>query len=196
MKAFVNDETGFIERLVKDEDEAFEPERPGTTIRDWPSDLDPSGMVWPIGEAAPRLDPSQALEIAKREMIGRVDDIREHRERASVTDGYGKALAYARKSAELRDYRSMASSAAGLLAAINAMTVAQRRARFPMIQAEAEASGDSFAFVANYIEVAENASSWVLARIEARAVTLKRSIRDAQSLAALDAIDLGTGWPD
>ncbi len=87
MKAYVNDDTGVIERLVLSTD--GEPDRPGTTVRVWPEGVDPICMIWPAAETGPIVDQSVRLASAKADLGALVKARREQAKDGGLLTPFG-----------------------------------------------------------------------------------------------------------
>lgn len=136
-----------------------------TTARDWVPDL--------VGVQARLLD--------------QIDDERERRQMTLLTQGGAKKLIYARKEAEVRDYRSLTASVLALI------DLAGRRARFPFAMAEVDRTGEALAAVVARFE-AGFANMATVARIEAVAQAGKRAVRGAATVAAKRAAFAAINW--
>jgi hypothetical protein len=111
-------------------------------------------------------------------LLGLVDDRRETLMMTYMTPGGAKKTEYAEKAGEVRDYRNT------LLSVITALSITDRRKRFPWAMAEADLTGDTLAVVITRFEAGANASRPPAARVAGIAQIAKRAIKAATSSAA------------
>ena len=98
-----------------------------------------------------------------------------------LTQGGAKKYIYMKKDAEYRDYTGL------LISVVNALSLIDKRKRFPFAMAEVDLSGDSLATVMTRFEIGINNSIGELARVEALAQRTKRAIRTATTVSGKKA---------
>lgn len=141
---------------------------------DRPIDFAREQVVWSTGKIEPRLD------VWRAELLAAVDEQREAARRPYMTQLLGQSAIYANKAREVADYRSLLANV------LTALTVPQRRQRFPFAMAEVDVTGETLPTVIARFE-AGAAQNQALGRIEAKATHAKVLIRAATTLDAMKA---------
>lgn len=128
-------------------------------------------------------------------LIARVKDTAESKKMGFLSSGGAKKAEYAQKAAEVSFYDSLGGSVVTILAAIGAMTAAQRRAKFGYALADAAAFGDPT--ITNAIErfrsgMASSDKVPAIAAAEAKGCT---AIKAAATPSAKRAAASAIAWP-
>ncbi len=151
-----------------------------------PDDCDPNDQLSP-GEYAVEYDAPRAMPaiapfvITEDVLLAQVDAGREVAQMTLMTAGGAKKYVYNRKAVEAIDARGV------LVATLNALSLIEKKKRFPFATAEAALSGEALSVVLARYDTAMTTSSAKIAAIEAQAQKAKRDIRAATTLAAKQA---------
>lgn len=151
-----------------------------------PDDCDPNDQLSP-GEYAVEYDAPRAMPaiapfvITEDVLLAQVDAGREAAQMTLMTAGGAKKYVYNRKAVEAIDARGV------LVATLNALSLIEKKKRFPFATAEAALSGEALSVVLARYDTAMTTSSAKIAAIEAQAQKAKRDIRAATTLAAKQA---------
>ncbi|WP_375291807.1 DUF4376 domain-containing protein [Qipengyuania sp.] len=179
MKAFVDEITGKIERLVSVDQVEFEPQREGTVFRDWPEGVDPVGMVWSFDSEEPVIDEAGSLAVARSDAMAKVKALREKHTDSGITiPGVGRV------ETDLKSRLNISGSVQ--LASIGG-------AQFSTIWRTEDnqyVTLDAAAMIGMGVQVAQH-----VAACQYRKNELDAAIEAAASLAELEATDLNAGWP-
>lgn len=147
------------------------PKAPDIALQTW------NGTAW--------VDDVAKIEAA---LLPMVDDRRETLQMTVLTPGGAKKYVYNRKAAE-------AIAASGIAATVlNALTLVDRKRKYPFAYAESVVTGDALAVVLARFEAGMNVSAIENARIEAVAQKAKRDIKAATTAAAKRAAYAAINW--
>lgn len=156
-----------------------------------PSGFDEQTWTWDV---AKRQFVEDAVKL-EAVLIARVKDTAEGKKMSFLSAGGAKKAEYAQKAAEVSFYDSLGGSVIAILAAVGALTPAQRRAKFGYALADAAAFNDPT--ITNAIErfrsgMASSDKVPAIAAAEAKGCT---AIKAATTASAKRAAAAAIAWP-
>lgn len=169
----IDDTTGALVRILADGEQFNAAREPGMTAVAVP-DTWPEAMAWDAATRAFIADMSGA----KQRVIAALNVRAETTRLKFITPGTGQAMTYLQKEKEAR-----------------AWTTAADPAGFPIMQAEAVATGMTMDALASLVISMADAWLSVGTAIEANRRRLIVLIENAADQTTLDAIDVNAGWP-
>lgn len=126
--------------------------------------------------------------LVEADLLAQVDSLRESYQMTLLTSGGAKKMIYNSKQGEATDYAGLGA------AAVAALNLATRAARFPYATLESKLSGDTLAVVIARWQTAQAVNLAEVQRVEAIAITAKRRIKAATTVAAKQAAYTAIDW--
>ncbi|TCP36555.1 hypothetical protein [Sphingomonas sp. BK235] len=155
-----------------------------------PAGYNEQTWVWNAATKAFAEDPARVEAV----LVAQVKDTAESKKMGFLSAGGAKKAEYAQKAAEVSFYDSLGGSVIAILAAVGALTPAQRRAKFGYALADAAAFGDTT--ITNAIERFRSgmAASDKVPSIAAAEAKGCAAIKDATTVAAKRTAYAAIDW--